>query len=87
VAPSAAGGEVRVRIRREDDALHVVVEDDGPGIDGDPEYVIGSGVGLGNLRDRITHLYDGEGTLHLENRPEGGLRVTARLPWRTAAAP
>lgn len=85
VAPVATGGEVRVRIGRDDARLEIVVDDDGPGISGDPDRVVGHGVGLGNLRDRIAHLYAEGASLRLENRPEGGLRVRIRLPYRPAA--
>jgi signal transduction histidine kinase len=87
VAPVAGGGEVRVRVSREDQRLSAVVEDDGPGIRGDPQAAVGRGVGLGNLRDRLAHLYGSEASLELENRPEGGLQVRVRMPWRPATAP
>jgi two-component system LytT family sensor kinase len=83
VAPSARQGEVRVRVSRVGSELRIVVDDDGPGIPGDPERAVGSGVGLGNLRDRLVHLYDGQARLSLQNRPDGGLRVDVRLPWHT----
>lgn len=77
-----------------DDALiHIIIEDDGPGIPADellkvftPFYRIdnarntetgGSGLGLAISQDIIRHHH---GTIHLENRLEGGLRVRVNLP-------
>lgn len=86
VAPRAAPGQVRVSVAAQPDTLVLTVDDDGPGIGGDADAVVGSGVGLGNLRDRLEHLYREEGGLTLENRPEGGLRVRVRMPRRRAGA-
>ncbi|AQZ71231.1 two-component sensor histidine kinase [[Actinomadura] parvosata subsp. kistnae] len=51
----------------------VTVEDDGPGA----TYDGGSGFGIQGMRERATAL---GGTLEAGPRPEGGFRVTARLP-------
>jgi signal transduction histidine kinase len=73
--------------------LLVLIEDDGPGVD--PEKIAimtkrgmrldygkpGTGLGLTIAKD-ITDVYGID--LHLENRPEGGFRVTLRLPGGTA---
>lgn len=57
------------------EAGHVIitVEDDGPGA----TYDGGSGFGIQGMRERATAL---GGTLEAGPRPEGGFRVTARLP-------
>lgn len=83
------------RIRVEDDAmrLHIMVEDEGPGIAADellkvtePYYRVdcarslqGDGVGLGlSIVQDIALMHDGE--LVLANRPKGGLVATLSLP-------
>jgi signal transduction histidine kinase len=68
--------------------LVLIVEDDGPGIDGDPSRAIargtrldettpGSGLGLSIVTD-IASIYGGQ--LRLEPSPLGGLRATLCLP-------
>ncbi len=86
-------GAARVSLIRDDQALCVLVEDEGPGIPAeqleqvfDPFFrVEGSrsqdtgGVGLGLAIARsIAHAHGGD--LVLENRPEGGLRARLTLP-------
>ena len=71
------GAEVR------DGRLRLSVADDGPGLP-DAAALEGGGVGLSNTRERLAALYDGEGRVTLENRPEGGLRVILELPARAA---
>lgn len=87
------GGAARVGLRRTDGHVHVVVDDDGPGIaPEDRERVFapfvrletsrnrdtgGTGLGLAVARAAIrAH----GGDITLDNRPEGGLRVTLAFP-------
>ena len=62
----------RVSVSYLPDELHVDVADDGTGGDTD-----GAGYGLAGMRERAAILH---GTFHAGPRPEGGFRVTARLP-------
>jgi two-component system LytT family sensor kinase len=71
---------------REDDQLHVTLEDDGPGVaDG---VMAHEGIGLRNTRARLHHLYGGAASVHL--RPAGGsadargTRVEIRIPFSEA---
>ena len=41
------------------------------------------GVGLGNTRQRLETLYGREQQMVVGNRPQGGLSVKLRLPYRT----
>jgi signal transduction histidine kinase len=87
------GRRADVRVHPADDAVHIVIEDEGPGI---PEAQLdavmkpfyrletsrsrltgGSGLGLYIARDLLARQ---GGTLTLENRAEGGLRATIALP-------
>lgn len=84
VAARVAPGRVRIEARREGERLLLRVEDDGPGIPGDPAAAVGRGVGLGNLAARLEALHGAQRGLQLTNRPGGGLRVSLDLPWRVA---
>jgi two-component system LytT family sensor kinase len=80
VAERPAGGRVRVRARAAGHSLHIDVEDDGPGL---PESVLrgeGWGVGLANVRARLTTLFEAAGELRLGRSELGGAAVHITLP-------
>lgn len=71
---------LRIEARREANDLVLSVTDDGPGPGGTaPEP--GEGVGLSNTRERLATLYGERARLELVRTPEGGARVTVRLPY------
>jgi LytS/YehU family sensor histidine kinase len=72
--------EVAIAIGAEDHRLVLTVQDNGPGLHADS----GDGLGLANLRARLSHLYGTDYELSLQNRTEGGLLVTIRIPERGA---
>ncbi|MET0240031.1 MAG: ATP-binding protein [Sphingobium sp.] len=87
------GGNVRVSVQQDSDAIVLTVDDDGPGIDKDKLVDVlqpfvrldgartrntrGMGLGLAIVND-VVRAEGGE--LILGNRLEGGLRATIRLP-------
>jgi two-component system, LytTR family, sensor kinase len=74
---------IRLSAHREGDQLVVSVEDDGPGVAS--VSPVREGVGLGNSRARLHHLYGSRATVELSARRDGsrlrGTRVVIRLPW------
>jgi two-component system, NarL family, sensor kinase len=70
----ADASHVWLRIGREQDALVLVVEDDGVGF----PATLTRGVGLDSITDRTGVL---GGTLGLDERPGGGARVRVEVPW------
>ena len=69
---------------RESDMLRIVLADDGPGIAERP--ALRQGIGLGNTRARLHHLYGPRATLELGPADTHGARVEIRIPLREAAA-
>jgi CheY-like chemotaxis protein len=86
---AAGGGTLRIRARQSNGTVVVHFEDTGPGFD-DPDRVfepfyttkgVGEGTGLGlSLVHRFMEVFDG--SVHAENRWEGGARVV--LTFRAA---
>ena len=80
LGPRARGGRVSVRIRREDDGMSVVVEDDGVGLKTGASEALGSGFGLSATAERVRQLYGDRGHLEITSS-EAGTRVTVVIPW------
>ena len=84
IAPRESGGSVWVLAERPDGRLRLVVEDDGVGISDGPSTNAGSGIGLGGLRSRLTHLYGADQRVEVAPRLPSGTRVTIEIPYHTA---
>lgn len=84
IAPIPGSQHMRVRAWSEDDLLAVEVSDSGAGFT--PPAV--EGIGLGNTRARLDHLYGGQGRLVIAAAPGRGTRATLLIPLhRTATVP
>lgn len=66
VAPRREGASVAVRVRVDDDRVHIEVEDDGPGFD--PSSVPADH-GLALVRSRLAMLFGDKASLQIESRP------------------
>jgi two-component system, LytTR family, sensor kinase len=86
IAPLAAGGQVEIRAARENGSLRLVVSDDGRGLPVGGLAVIKEGVGLSNTRARLGHLYGAAQRFEVAGAPDGGLRLTLTIPYRSYAA-
>jgi len=76
------GGEIRISTTRDDRSLYLRIGDTGPGLDGE-NFEQKSGLGLRATRDRLKTLYGAEQSLHIQERPEGGVEVCVSIPFRT----
>jgi LytS/YehU family sensor histidine kinase len=76
--PLAAGGRVSIAARQEGDRVLVTVEDTGIGLSGSSRP--GRGVGLINVRERLSGLFGGRGRFSLEEAKPRGARATIEIP-------
>jgi two-component system, LytTR family, sensor kinase len=77
------GGLVRIAALAQDDRLRINVSNDGPAPAVDWE-VVGTGVGIANVRARLTALYGSGSSFELRARADGGAEATIHLPLRVA---
>lgn len=83
VARRRGGGRIEIFARREGDRLTIRVRDDGPGLNEAPRDRR-DGVGLATTRSRLEAQYGPEASIHVGNRPGGGVVATLTLPFRTS---
>ena len=74
----ANASEIDVQVNKVDDALFIMVEDDGNGFDLNHAK---QGLGLGNLQSRVNVL---RGEMEIDSSEEKGTSVTVHIPIRTA---
>jgi hypothetical protein len=83
IGPRAAGGAILVEVSREEDDLRVRVTDDGVGaVLGPGGGLMREGVGLGNTRARLQHLYGARHRLQVSTAPGAGFVVEIYVPYR-----
>jgi hypothetical protein len=85
IEPKIAGGEVSVTARRQGDRLLLEVTDDGFGVRA-TRAAGSTGLGLANLRERLSTMHGVHATLAIEDR-QPGTRVTIDLPLQTQEQP
>jgi LytS/YehU family sensor histidine kinase len=74
---------VSITATRKGDYLIIEVEDTGPGL---TASAIGRGIGLGNIRARLSHLYGNAARLELLERSGGGLIARLVIPFHEGYA-
>ncbi len=84
ISRSSSAGRIDLVARRHGEALRLEVSDDGPGLG--EAAAPREGIGLSNVRGRLSALYGEDGPLTLEDRAEGGCRARLEIPWRTPKA-
>jgi len=82
IEPKAEGGRVTIAARRDGERLLVSVTDTGNGLSGDSRH--GTGVGLANIRERLSALFGTRGRLTLEEASPTGARATLEIPYEPA---
>src|SRR5918992_578097 len=82
IGPRAAPGHVDVRAYRENGSLHLRVADDGVGPRGRRSEPAGEGIGLGNTKARLEHLYGKAHEFSARGGSNGGFVVDIVIPYR-----
>jgi sensor histidine kinase YesM len=83
ISPKRAGGSIVVAACPVDSKLHISVEDDGEGFDCRYSSSNNCGIGLQNVRSRITTLDPGN-HLRIESKPGTGTTFAFELPLEIA---
>jgi len=75
------GGTIKIRTRRTEGRLHILVEDDGVGI---PEAKLATllehGIGVSNVNERLKVLFGGDYRMWIDSQPGGGTRIQLEMP-------
>jgi len=74
--PKMEGGEIMIKVVEKDDLIRIEVTDTGSGF----SSFHNTGVGIGNVRERIKLLYGEKGRLILEENKPDGVRATIEVP-------
>jgi signal transduction histidine kinase len=83
IAQTLDGGTVRIEAARHGEALEVTIEDNGPGVGGQPST---PGIGLSSTRERLARLFGDRASVSVESRPATrGTRVMIRIPFDVPA--
>ena len=86
--PKAEGGHLAVKAEIRHGKLCVTVSDTGLGFAGAAEgKTAGTGVGLANIRERLSLLYGSKAALTIANNPVGGTIVTITVPYTAHTEP
>jgi two-component system LytT family sensor kinase len=81
----SAAIEISVAAHRENGSLILQITDNGSGLsETDPSGVFGRGLGLSNIRDRLTQLYGDRQQFTIVNHSGGGAKVTLCVPLHTS---
>ncbi len=80
IAPRRGPGQVTVRAERQGDRLIVDVSDDGVG----PPAALEEGIGLGNIRERLTRLYGEDFSMTAAAGEPVGFAVRLSIPYQDA---
>lgn len=85
IAKRADGGVVEVSARRDGESLILTIADNGRGLNrASGEHTDGNGLGLANIRERLTTLYGNQARLDLRPAPQpgGGTLAEVVIPYR-----
>jgi two-component system LytT family sensor kinase len=83
VTPAENGADIWITARREGQAVRIEVADSGPGTGGAPVDTQSTGVGLANIKDRLTQAYGPAHGYATRANEHGGFSVIVEIPLET----
>ena len=85
VTPSESGADIWITAAREGQAVRVEVADNGDGDSASAELAASpsTGVGLANIRDRLTQAYGASHRFETRKNEQGGFSVILEIPFET----
>ncbi len=84
VTPLEEGAEIAVSARLDHDMVRITVTDTGPGKNGPiPKSTDSTGVGLGNIQERLNQAYGEAHEFEIKSSTGGGFSVIIALPFET----
>jgi two-component system LytT family sensor kinase len=78
---------ITIEARRVGSTIELVVGDDGRGCQNVGAALSQGGIGLSNVRERLSLLYGGEGSFHVHSELGKGFQVTLSFPFNTQERP
>ena len=83
VTPQEDGADISVEARLIGDRVRIIVSDTGQGLNGNlPTPSDSTGVGLANIRDRLTQAFGEDPRIDFGDQAGGGFAVTIDIPYR-----
>ncbi|HEY1144613.1 MAG TPA: histidine kinase [Sphingomicrobium sp.] len=83
VTPSENGADIWINASREGQAVRIEVSDNGNGEGADLAASPSTGVGLANIRDRLTQAYGAAHGFQTRQNDQGGFSVIVEIPYET----
>jgi LytS/YehU family sensor histidine kinase len=83
VTPSETGANIWINATREGQAVRIEVADDGNGGGADLAASQSTGVGLANIRDRLSQAYGAAHRFETRKNDRGGFSVIIEIPYES----
>jgi two-component system, LytTR family, sensor kinase len=80
IGPRPTPGQIEIRTRRAGSLLELEIKDNGVGLSAARLTDFNRGIGLGNTRSRLQHLYGSSHRFEFRQPPGGGLSVLIAIP-------
>ena len=83
VTPAENGADIWIKAAREGQAVRIEVADNGDGDGAEIAASPSTGVGLANIRDRLSQAYGGANRFETRKNEQGGFSVILEIPFET----